>query len=74
MIAYQAANYTEDIHWNLPSDWIVYNTLSGYIDRDGWMKAMNLFSGTCGSSESNPQVLLFDGHDSHLDYRSTHIL
>ena len=35
MIVHQAKNYTQDLHWNLPSDWLVHNTLSGYIDRDG---------------------------------------
>ena len=44
------------------------------MDRDGWMKAISLFSRTCGSSKINPQVLFFDGHDSHFDDRDTHIL
>ena len=44
------------------------------MDRDGWMKAMNLFSRTFGSSQMNPQVLFFDSHDSHFDDRATHIL
>ena len=44
------------------------------MDRDGWMKAMGLFSSTCGSSKMNPQVLFFDGHDIHFDDRATHIL
>ena len=44
------------------------------MDRNGWMKAMSLFSSTCGSSKMNPQVLFFDVHDSHFDDRSTHIL
>ena len=70
MIVHQAENYTHDIHWNLPSDWLVHNTLSGYMDRDGWMKAMSLFSRTCAASKMNPQVLFFDGHDSHLDDRA----
>ena len=74
MIVHQAENYTQDLHWNLPGDWLVHCTPSGYMDRDGWMKAMSLFSRTCGSSKMNPQVLFFDGHDSHLDDRATHIL
>ena len=44
------------------------------MDRDGWMKAISLFSSTCGSSKMNPQVLFFDGHDSHFGDRATHIL
>ena len=26
MIVHQAENYTQDLHWNLPSDWLVHNT------------------------------------------------
>ena len=44
------------------------------MDRDGWMKAMSLFSITCKYSKMNPQVLFFDGHDIHFDDRVTHIL
>ena len=43
------------------------------MDRDGWMKAMSLFYSTCASIKMNPQVLFFDGHDSHFSYRATHI-
>ena len=38
------------------------------------MKAMSLFSRTYGASKINPQVLFFDGHDSHFDDRDTHLL
>ena len=71
---HQGANYTQDLHWNLPSDWLVHCTPSGYMDRDGWMKAMSLFSSTYGSSKMKPQVLFFDGHDSHFDDRATYIM
>ena len=74
MIVHQAANYTQYLHWNLPSDWLVHCTPSGYMYRDGWMKEMSILSRTCGSSKMNPQVLFFDGHDSHFDDRATHIL
>ena len=74
MIVHQAANYTQDLHWNLPSDWLVHCKSWGYMDRDVWMKEMSLFSRTCGSSKMNPQVLFFDVHDSHFDDRATHII
>ena len=74
MIVRQGENYTQDLHWNLPSDWLVHCTPSVYMDRDVWMKAMSLFSSTCGSIKMKPQVLFFDGHDSHFDDRATHIL
>ena len=44
------------------------------MDRDGWMKAMILFSRTFGYRKMNPQVLFFDCHDSHFDDKATHIL
>ena len=74
IIVHQKENYTQDIHWNLPSDWLVHNTPSGYINMDGWMKEMSLFSRTCGAIKIKPQVLLFYGHDSHFDDRATHLI
>ena len=74
MIVHQAANYAQDLHWNIPSDWLVHNTSLGYMDRDGCMKAMGLFSRTSGARKINPQVLFFDGHDSHFDDRDIHLL
>ena len=74
MIVHKAENYTQDLHWNLPSDWLVHNTLSGYMERDGWMNAMSLLSRTCGAIKLNAQVLFFDVHGIHFDDRSTHLL
>ena len=74
MIIHQAENYTQDHHWNFSSDWIVHNTPSVYMDRNGWMMAMIIFSRTCGASKLNPQVLLFDFHSIHFDDRATHLL
>ena len=74
MIVHKAVNYTQDLHCNLRSDWLVQNMALGYMDRDGWMKAMRIFSRTCGYSNMNPQVLFFDNHDSHVADRHTHIL
>ena len=74
VIIHQAENYTQDLHRNLPSDWLVHNMPLGYKDRNGWMKAMNLFSSTCGASKLNPQVLFFDDHDSHFYDRAKHLL
>ena len=38
------------------------------------MKAMSLFSRTCGASNLNPQILFFGGHDRHFDDRAIHLL
>ena len=74
MIVHQLENYTQDLHWNLPSDWLVHNMSSGYMDKYGWMNAMSLFSRACIYSNINQQVLLFDSHDRHVDDRSTNII
>ena len=70
----QAENYTQDLQWNLSSDWLVHNMFSGYMDKDGWIKAMNLFSMIYVAIKINLHALLFDGNDSHFDDRATHIL
>ena len=44
------------------------------MDRDVWMKVTSIFIRTCGSIKINPQVLFFDVHDIHFDYRATHLL
>ena len=40
VIIHQAKEYSEDIHHNIPLDWTVHHTSSGYMDKDGWLKAM----------------------------------
>ena len=74
MIIHQAENYTQDIHWNLPSNWLVHNMPSGYMDRGGWMEEMSIFSRTCGTININPQFLFFEGHDIHFYDRAKHLL
>ena len=70
VIIQQAKEYSEDLHHNIPLDWTVHHTSYGYMDRDGWLKAMTQFSNICGASPVNNQILFFDGHDSHFDDRS----
>ena len=55
---------------NIPLDWTVHHTPSGYMDRDGWLKAMNQFFNICVASPVNNQILFFNGHDSHFDDRT----
>ena len=50
---------------NLPSDWCVHSSPSGYMDRDGWFKVACHFQKHCGPTR--PLYLFFDGHDSHWD-------
>ena len=67
VIIHQAKEYSEDLHHNILLDWTVHHTSSGYMDRDGWLKAMTQFSNICGASPVNNHILLFDGHDSHFE-------
>ena len=44
------------------------------MDRYGWHKSMSHFPSMCCSSLLNPQVLFYDGHDSHFDDRALYII
>ena len=70
VVVHQAEEYSQDLHHNIPLDWAVHHTPSGYMDRDGWLKAMIQFSNIFGESPVKNKILFFDGHDSHFDDRS----
>ena len=40
IIVHQAKDCSQDLHYNIPLDWIVHHTPYGYMDRDGWLKSM----------------------------------
>ena len=44
------------------------------MDLDDWHKPMSHFSSMCLSSPLNPQVVFYNGHDSHFDDRLLDIL
>ena len=67
---HQAKEYSQYLHHNIPLDWTVHLTPSGYMDRDMWLKAMTQLSNICGASPAKNQILFFDGHDSHLNNRA----
>ena len=69
VIVFQVEKYSQDLHYNIPKDWLFHNTPSEYMDMNGYMKAMMHFKKVCGSNKINPQVLLYDDHDSHFDNR-----
>ena len=56
-----------DYAQNLPGNWTVHATQSGYMDRDGWLMTMRNFTDHVKSSNGNKIFLFFDGHDSHWD-------
>ena len=70
VIVHQAKEYSQDLHHNIPLEWTVHHTSSGYMDRDGWLKAMTQFSNICSASPVNNQILFFDGNDSHFINRA----
>ena len=71
---HRRTQYAQDIHYNIPSDWLICNSPLGYMDRDGWHKSMSHFPSMCCSSTINPQLLFYDGHVSHFYDRALYIL
>ena len=70
VVVHQAKEYYQDLHHNIPFDWKVHHTPSGYMDRDRWLNAMTQLFNICGASPINNNILFFDGHDSHFDDRN----
>lgn len=64
-VVHQAAKWSKFLSLNLPGDWCVHHSPSGYMDRDGWFKVAVHFQKFCGPIR--PQYLYFDAHDSHWD-------
>ena len=67
IILHKAKDYSQDIHYDVPLDWIVHHTTSGYMDRDGWIKSMTQISNVCGTYPVNNEILLFYGHGIHFN-------
>ena len=74
MVAHQRTHHTQDLHYNIPSDWVIQNSLSGYMGRDAWHKFMFHFASLCFSYPLNPQVLFYDVYDSSFDDRELETL
>ena len=70
----QRAHYTRYLHHNIPSDWVIQNSLSGYRDRDGWNKSMSHFASMFCYSPLNTQVIFYNFHDRHFYDRALVIL
>jgi hypothetical protein len=64
-VIHQSAHLSEYHCLELPEDWMVHTSPSGYMDRDGWLKVARHFQRFCGPTR--PLYLYFDGHDSHWD-------
>ena len=70
VVVHQAKEYSQDLHHNIPLDWAVHHTPSGYMDRDGWLKEMTQLSNIFGAYPVNNQILFLDGNNSHFDDRA----
>ena len=67
MVVHQRANYTRDIHYNIPSNWVIHNSPSGQC-----IVAVGI--NPCADLLLNPQVLFYDVHDSYFDDKALDIL
>ena len=67
VVFHQSKEYSQDLHHNIPLDWTVHHTPSGYMDRDRYLEAMVQLSKVYGASPVNNQIILFNVHDSHFD-------
>ena len=74
VMIHQITHYSQDIHYSIPSDWLVHNSPLLYMDHYGWLKSMSHLSSMCFSSPLNPQVPLYDGRDIHFDENSLNII
>jgi len=73
-VIHQTTDMSADFLMNIPDDWIVHGTPSGYMDRDGWYKTITNFANLSGASKASKQFLFFDGHDSHWDSDALQLL
>ena len=66
-VVHKEAEQTADFHYGGTANWLIHNSPSGYMDRDGWYKFIRMFTILSGAIKGNIKILLYDGHDSHWD-------
>ena len=66
--------YTQYLHHNILIDWLVHNSLSGYMDSNYWLKFMAHFASICCYYPLNPQVIFYYGRDGNFGDRGLTIL
>ena len=71
---HQSTHCAQYLYCDIPSDWVVHNSPSGYMYHDGWHKFMARFVTMCCSSPRILQVLFYYGHGIHFDDREINIL
>ena len=74
VIVNQVTHYNKDIHYNIPSDWVVHDSTLGYMDCNGRHISMANFPSVCCYSPLNTKVILYYGHAINIDDRESNIL
>ena len=70
IILHRSKEYSKDLQVKTLLEWTVYHIPSGYMYRNGRLKAMTQFSNVFGASPVNNQMIFFGGHGSHFDDHS----
>ena len=67
IIVHQYKEYYQNLHYNVPLDWIFHHTTSDFMYIYGWLKSMTQLSNVCGASLVNNPILFLDGHGSNFN-------
>ena len=74
IMVHQITHYSQYIHYNTPSYWLVHISPLGYIYCDVCFRDHSHLYFICCSYNLNPQVLFYDSHHSYFGYRILKIL
>ena len=69
IIAHQANEFYQYLHFNITLEWIFQYNPSRYMDIDEWLKATTQLSNVCGAYPTN-NYIFFDKNDSQFDDRA----
>ena len=67
IVVHKGAEQTAGFLYAVLDDWNIHHTPSGYTDRDGWLKIINMICKVSGARAGNIQILFYYRHDSHWD-------
>ena len=74
ILVHHITHYTQYIHYNIPSYWVIHYPPLVYVYPEGCLNPMDHVSYICFFSTLNPQVFFYGGHVSHFDDRTFSIL
>ena len=70
IIVHQAKEYFQDLHLNIPLEWIIHHTPYSYMDIYGCIKSTTELLTVQGYSTISNQILFFVAHAMHFNDRS----